>query len=459
MDLREIIWFYGFYLGGGILILAALIHMLYRRRSPASISVWLLLSVLAPYIFVVLYFLFGSRKRKNITSQKHLNPGFVPSKADASGIETLLGANGIAGASTDNDLRLYTQSSQAYEAFMQALQNARTSIYISTYVLKYDIMTKKLFDLLQQKAQAGVEVIILTDTVGSLGLYFRQYLLKKLRQSGVAVHFFMPLLKFRAYSRFNLRYHRKIYIIDNEVLFSGGMNLADEYMGPQENKNRWIDLMYEARGEAVRRYYEIFASDLAYTAAQMLPPPPQWRSKGSGQKLQVVPSGPDVQGDVLLEVLLDSIYNARQSIRIVTPYFIPDEAILQALHVASRKGVFVQILTAKRSNHFFADIIRSSFIRQLREWGISTLFFSHPMLHAKAAVFDDKAVMIGSLNFDYRSLLLNYEVVTISYDKSHIRQMQMWIAKLGAQSENKIKSAGRLRRLFENFMRIFAAQV
>ncbi len=457
----QIISFYLLYSLGGFLILAALIHMLYRRRNPTAIIAWLLLLVIAPYLFALLYFLFGVRKRWLAKEKSPLN---IPAKKQglpaAHDIDTLLRSNGIPPSTDDNDFELYTDGVIAYKALLDAIRTAQHNISLSTYLLRHDSVTSELFDLLVEKSKAGVKVRILTDTLGSRWIYIWQFPLRQLRAAGIEVSFFMPPLTFALLNPFNLRYHRKIYLIDDTILFSGGMNLAKEYMGPVAMKNRWSDILYRCEGSIVSYYLQIFETDWAY--ANQLPDKKIHVDKTAHQgssTLQVIPSGPDIPEDALFEAIIHGIHKASGRIWVATPYFIPDESILQALRIAHHRNVDIKIITPRTSDHLIADLARSSYIRELQDLGIEIALYEGAMLHAKAILFDDDAVMLGSVNLDNRSLLLNYEVVTVAYSKEQIRQVDRWMKDLLQNASLQIEPVGKPRRIFENLMRVFALQV
>ncbi len=452
--------YYLLYSLGGLAILLTVIHMLYRRRSPISMIAWLLLMIVAPYIFVLFYFFFGIRKR---SLHKEKSPLVIFSQDDEKGpdhpIETLLCNNGISPSSDDNILILHTDSTEAYEALYTALQSAQHSISISTYLLKNDSLTRKIFSLLVQKSQAGVDVRILTDAFGSIGIYFWQRPLRRLRSAGVNVSFFMPLFSLPFHNRINLRYHRKIYLIDNKVLFSGGMNLAKEYMGPKPIKGRWTDLLFRSEGSMLYDYINIFEADWAYSQgllSKSITPAPV---KKGDCKLQVIPSGADVKNDALLEAIVYAIHRASKRIWIVTPYFVPDESIFQALRIALHRGVDVKLITPNKSDNIIADLVRSSYIAEAQEWGMEVALYTKSMLHAKSILFDDDAVMFGSVNLDNRSLLLNYEVVTVAYSKEPIEDIDRWMKDLLKDTTAYIKPANKIRRIIENLMRVFVPQI
>ena len=461
MQWDQVVVYYLLYSLSGLGILLTLIHLLYRRRSAISITAWLLLLIIAPYFFVIIYFLFGIRKR-SFNKEKsplsmHMQKRGTPSVHD---IDTLLRSHGIPPSTGDNEFKLYINGVEAYTALFEAIQAAQHSISLSTYVLKNDSVTAELFDLLIKKSQAGVEVRILTDAFGSIGIYLWKRSVKRLAEAGIHLSFFMPLLNLPFQNRLNLRYHRKIYLIDDKVLFSGGMNLAKEYMGPEYTQARWMDLLYRCEGSVVDYYTDIFESDWSYVEEERVEKRVHKHSADRGScMLQVVPSGPDVSSDALLEAMIYGMHKASKRIWIVTPYFVPDEFILEALQIAYHRGVDIKLITPKESDHLMVNLVRSSYIRELQEWGVDVAFYEGAILHAKAILFDDDAVMLGSVNLDNRSLLLNYEVMSIAYSKKEIHQMDVWMKELLEHSSSDFKPAGKIRRIFENLMRIFALQL
>jgi len=460
-SLLEILYVHAFIIIAEIFVLFSLLHMLYQRRTPTSMISWLLLFIVLPYLSVILYFLIGVRKRPDEKSKSYLQlQSMGKTEHEINPIDGILQANGICDVSHRNDFRLIIHNVEAFHALMQAIKNAKESISFSTYVFKSDSATKLILAALTQKAKEGVKVRLLIDSLGSYPLYFNRLVLKKLQAAGGEVSFFMPLLRLPYQNYINLRNHRKIYLFDNTLLYSGGMNLAKEYLAPVGSSSQWEDMLFSCQGEAVYEYAQIFEADWAYASKQprITPLPPKLPQVGNVD-MQVVPSGPDIKGDALLEALLSAIYSAKERIWIVTPYFVPDKSMMQALSIAKHKGVDVRLITPKNSNHLIADLSRSSYMRELQESGIELVLYKGGMLHAKAILFDDAAAMIGSVNIDNRSLLLNYEVVSFVYSEETIEAVESWMNGFITNSDAEMPQASRSRRIVENFMRILAPQL
>jgi len=456
-NVTNIILYHSLIVFGELLIFISLVHMLYKRRTPASMTAWLLSMVLMPYLFVVLYFIFGSRKhiekykKNNIEPKEDIKNPSILNPTD----EIIRSCGGFT-LRKDQEFKLFTNPIEAYRVFMDSIQGAKKSIYISTYVLKLDKTGKSIMDALAKKAKSGVDVKILVDSIGSWRLYFDQHKLKGYRDNGVAIGFFMPALKMPFRNYINLRNHRKIYLFDDSFVLSGGMNIADEYLGADEQKERWEDMLFLSKGRSVMDFFEVFASDWFYASSKYIEFKNQDLLDGGDTHLQVVPSGPDMQKDALYEALLCAIYEAKKRIWIISPYFVPNDSLSQALIVSAHKGVDVKIITPKNSNHITADLTRSSFMRDLEDEGVEIWLYEGVMLHAKAILFDEDAVMLGSVNFDNRSLFLNYDIATFVYSKRVIKDTFSWMRGLLENSQQGTKKASSIRIISENFMRIFA---
>jgi cardiolipin synthase len=438
-----------------------MLHMLYWRRNHSTVLAWSMAILMFPFPAFILYFIFGNRKirQKSKKSTLILQKAYQPGHALLNPIETVLESHSIAGTTVHNELQLYFDGIDAYNALLNEIKNAQESICISTYVFKNDSTTKVILEALREKAAQGVRVKLLIDAVGSYGLYFWQRPLRPFRDAGGEALFFMPILKHPFKNYINLRNHRKIYLFDERIVFAGGMNLGKRYLGSAPVKKRWVDMIFRLEGEAVFSYVEIFMADFGYASGQKTAPRKRKSESAGMNGVQVVPSGPDMSSDALYETLLSAIHSALRRVWIVTPYFVPDETILRALIIAKHKGVDVKLITPHTSDHWIADIGRSSYMREAQESGLEVLLYNGNMLHTKAVLLDDYAVMLGSVNIDNRSLFLNYEVVSFVYSKPVIVQMDHWIKELMANSTSGMKKGSKKRVILENFMRIFSPQL
>lgn len=463
----ELFFTYVLVLVSGILVFSAVSHILYQKRSPSSMISWMLSIFFLPYLVVPLYFLIGIRKREPRHKKEYLTfeqiDEHIPYVLDDPyhAFQNLLKKNGIPPATKGNTFELITDGTEAYSRILKEIDNAKFSIDICTYVFQFDKTTKVFMEALTRKAKEGVKIRLLMDLVGSLGANFNQKGFKALREAGAEVAFFTPMLKRLFQNYINLRNHRKIYLFDQTTLLSGGMNLSNEYMGKADGSRRWEDLLYCLRGPSVYHFYHIFQNDWAYATEEEEGEEERIDLKRAeenegGSIVQVVPSGPDILRDALYESLLNAIYNAKERIWIVTPYFVPDENMVQALVIAHHKGVDVKLITPKNSDHLLADIGRSPYMRELDEIGADVVLYEGKMLHAKAILFDHTGGMVGSVNFDNRSLFLNYEVVTFVYSLQFIEDIEGWMEGLMQHSSRGMKKPSKMREAVENIMKVFA---
>ncbi len=457
---------YLFEVVGGVLIFLAIGHILFQKRSSTSIISWLLAIILLPHIAVPLYFFFGIRKRKSSLDKRFINftrngiynryeiniPKFP--------LVRLLEKGGIPSATTHNDFELITSGVKAYQYMLDEIQNAKESIDICTYVFKFDNMTASLLDALTKKAIDGVRVRILIDLVGSMSTVFQRKRFSSLIDAGGEVLFFRPFTLKPFQNYINLRNHRKIYIFDRQRVLSGGMNLSNEYMGKDDNSERWEDILFLLRGPSVDHFYTIFHNDWCDALGKELEIEFNESKEYTGKDIvQVIPSGPDISVDALYLSLLNLICMAKERIWIVTPYFVPNDTMMEALIVAANKNIDVKLITPKRSNHIIADLVRTPYLRELEDEGVDILLYEGEMLHAKTILFDEDVGMVGSANFDNRSLFLNYEVVSFIYSNSQIEALEFWIKGLMRHCSKEIKKPSKLREAAENIMKVFSAVI
>jgi cardiolipin synthase len=458
-----LIWFETHFavLLGMILALVAIANLLRKRRSPTSLIAWLLVIVLLPYIGVPLYLMLGGRKMNRIAESKSkikLNERQILPLERASIIDRGLRACGIPAATSSNRMELCLTGEDAYCKLVEMIEGAQRSIYIAIFIFAEDEVGFDILERLCRKASRGIKVRLLLDGVGSLKT--SHTFLEPLVSCGGRYEFFMPVFRRPLRGRTNLRNHRKIVIIDECRAWAGGQNIADEYIGPGTKNERWKDLSFVVQGPAVIPFMEVFRSDWLFASDEDLHLHPEavCANLDDNGVLQVVPSGPDLIHDGLYEAILSSVFAARKRLWLVTPYFVPDEALNQGLVIAAHRGVDVRIIVPEKSNHFMADVVRSGYLREIQAAGGLIMMYKG-MLHAKVMLMDETLAMIGSANLDSRSLFLNYEVATFVYSTQEIMDITDWLEKMSEDTVPGIKKAGRLRGLFEGVAQIISPQV
>ncbi len=439
----------------GVLLIS---HILLQNRTPSGTIAWLLIIVLLPHFGVPLYLLFGGRKMQRTADRKsrlglHTDRA-VPLNEEAAALDRLLRTYGMPGAEGGNRVHFCGTGEDIYRCLCDMIEAATESIYISIYIFQPDAVGRDIRDRLVRKAAQGLEVKVLMDGVGSLHTPNRFF--KPLLKEGGRIATFIPVLHRPFRGRTNLRNHRKIIVVDRKQVLAGGTNIGCEYMGAEPSKTCWKDLAFVLEGPSTRHYLEVFNADWEFAAGHGSHREESATLEESGDDVvQIVPSGPDVENDALYDALLSAIYAAEHRIWIVTPYFVPDDPLAQALMLAARRGVDVHVMIPQRSNHPLADIVRGIYLRQMQQTGVTIHFYQKSMLHAKILLTDDCA-MVGSANIDIRSLFINYEVSMLCYTHALIDQVYQYIESLRQDCRIGTSQAGMVRTLCESTVRILA---
>ncbi len=271
-----------------------------------------------------------------------------------------------------------------------------------------------------------MEVNLIYDDLGSYNL--EDSILEKLKKSGVNVVSFLPLRLPRLTKSLNYRNHRKIIIIDEKVAYIGGMNIGDEYRSLGKNIDFWRDTHLRIEGEAVCTIQRCFVQDWLFATSKS----PKRESdfirkkllnnsldvaKLKYQPMQIVASGPDTKWQSIRQAYFMMICKARESIKITTPYLVPDAAIMSALKTAALSGVKVDIIVPKKADHFFVYWSTRSNLEGLMDAGVNIYEYNKGFIHSKGIVIDGCLSSVGTANFDIRSLMLNFEINAFIYDK------------------------------------------
>jgi len=445
---------------GFILALILLSHILREKRPPTSTLAWLMAIIFVPYLGVPLYLIFGGRK---MLSRAKTKPRFEQKRqtpvSDSNIVSGCLAepSNGVFPPSAHNRITFLPNGEEAFETILHLIHHARRCIYIATFILGKDDTGRAIVGALAEKASHGLEVRFLLDALGSVRIS-RKFLSPLLKAGGEAADF-MPMIHLPFRGRANLRNHRKMLICDNQTAVIGGMNLASEYMGSRDYPGRWRDLSLLVEGPVVEHITDIFRSDWAFAGKRPLDAPlgpGQAASLDDKGLVQLIASGPDIADDSLRNAMLTEIFRAKRRIWLVTPYFVPDELLLEALCIAVCRNVEVSIIVPKKSNHLLADIVRQGYLSRVQEAGAAVWLYEPRMVHAKAIMIDDTIAMVGSANMDMRSMLLNYEIALCLYDREAIGRLESWMRDVLAQCSRREPHPGGTLGLFESVGRLFA---
>ena len=425
---------HGLVVAFGLVVYVMASRALYQRRHPSAAIAWVVMLTLLPYLALPLYFMFGSRKVGGQRGALENSTIVRSNRLDDLGAwsRRLAGAMGLANAVGYERLRVHADGREALEALRELIAEATTTLDVCTFVLARDAAGREVAELLMRRAQQGVRVRVLLDGFGVwLGGHFN---LGSLRAAGIEVVKFVPALK-SAVRGLNLRNHRKMLIADGERLWTGGRNFAAEYFegDPRTGLVPWHDLTFDLRGALARQAQQRFDLDWGYAEQRRAVPPAAGAVDAAGADdaaplAQLIPSGPDQIDDTVHALLVSGAFMARRRILAVTPYFVPDATLTMALTLAARRGIAVDLVLPRRSNHRLADVARNRPLRDLARAGGRIWITAH-MVHAKAVVIDDDFALVGSANLDARSLFLNYELMTAFYREDDVRRFAEWIER------------------------------
>ncbi len=424
----------------------ATIIVFFKRRDPKSVWAWLLLLYFIPVVGFVLYLMLGQdmRKRRMFRAkgleeqisqevrrqEKWLKTeGAEHEREEIKGYEDLVHYNlETCGAvlTDDNDVTIYVDGNQKFHALMEDLRQARHFIHIQYYIIKNDVLFGQIRGILREKAAEGVEVRVLFDAMGCRSV--RHTFWQELRKEGIMTAEFFPALFRRLQPRLNYRNHRKIVVIDNRIAYVGGFNIGKEYVGLEEKFGRWRDTHLRIVGSAVWGLQLRFLMDWNYAAREDLLQHKQYREgvlsgKRDFCRVQIVSSGPDHTGALIRDNYMRLIAKAQTCIAIQTPYFIPDETILNALLVAVRSGIEVLVMIPSKPDHLFVYWATYAYVGELVMAGAKCYTYQNGFLHSKGMVVDGRVFCYGTANMDIRSFSLNFEVNAVVYDCKKAQEM------------------------------------
>ena len=306
---------------------------------------------------------------------------------------------------------------EKFPKLIEELSKAQKSIHLDYYIIQDDIIGNKIFDILCQKASEGVKVKLIYDDVGSS---ISREGISRLKSSGVEIFPYMPVLFSRFAHKANYRNHRKIVVIDNETGFLGGINIKDKYINPNEMDLYWRDTHVMIKGEAVIDLQYLFISDWFFVSGQKINLD-EVRFANihaiSGQiPTSILGSDYGENNQTIMEAFFGMITSAREEVLITTPYFIPDDAIFNALKITSKSGIKIKIILPEKTDIKTAFYASQTYLKELLISGVEIYYYTKGMMHSKTMIIDSKISTVGSTNMDQRSFSLNAEVNAFIHD-------------------------------------------
>lgn len=445
----------------GLLAYVLTSHSLHQRRSPTAAISWVLAISLIPYVGLPLYLMFGTRKLAHSGRRVPSDPSAIgpDAAADAAWPRHLAAALCQPPVAAYRALRLHADGHSAQQALWELIDGAQHELVLCTFLIGRDAFGRELIARIAARARAGVRIRVLVDGAGRVmggGVNLRP-----LKTAGVKVALFGPILHLPFTSRTNLRNHRKLAVADGDRLWCGGRNFAAEYFEGTRLRAAWHDLTFDLHGPLAAQARELFERDWAFatSGAKGALPSASAAAPVTEPYAQVIASGPDQADDTVHDLLVTACFKARHRIAIVTPYFVPGEVLMLALSLAARRGVAVDLVLPRHSNHPLADFVRHRALRELvgaggRVWRLPY------MQHAKAVVVDDDLALAGTANLDSRSLFLNFELMVAFYAPADVARFASYIEACREDGARYFRrKPGLLRDLGEGLMLWIAFQL
>ena len=429
-----------------LIVFAVSIRVLTRRRPPGSTAGWLLLVVMLPYGGALLYLLIGERplgRRRARCAlalqapaerwladlagrQRCALPGVID---NWSGIQRLadraVGIQAMAG----NQLALLDDTGQVLRAMIADIEQAEHFCLLEFYIWSPGGRADNVAEALIAAAGRGVTCRVLLDAVGS-GVFFASDWPQRFASAGIALQRALPANMVRAFfRRADLRLHRKLLVVDGRVAYTGSLNMVDPRCFKQDaGVGEWVDAMTRVRGPVVEALAGLFAWDWALETNSSLDrimhqvEVPIEADAGPAV-VQMVPSGPGYDGHGVVQLLLAAVYSAERELTLTTPYFIPDDPLVEALRTAAMRGVQVRLVLPARVDSRMVQHASRAYFDDLLSAGVEIHLFDGGLLHTKSVVVDRELVFFGTLNLDIRSFQLNFELTLLVYDGEFAEQV------------------------------------
>ncbi len=416
-----------------LLAISLVISLLLNGVRPSKTLAWLLAIFTIPVGGILLYLMLGRNRRIHRLSdlkEHELIKAYLETQTNINwkkiypknskhfrGLSHLIRKNSGNPPTSGNHLIILEDGKSTFEAIFKTIENASKYIYVQYYIFEDGDLAQHLFELFEKKIKEGVQVKIIYDGIGSFSLS-KKYI-RSLKAIGVEVYPFLPFKLGRFLSSLNYRNHRKIIVIDGEIAFTGGINIADKYIKGDAELGIWRDMHVQITGPAAKQLESVFLIDLFLASGEkkVLETASTVKEKDFGSKIvQIAPGGPDDYFSTIGQTYFYMISNAKEYIYITNPYVIPGSPLLEALQVAASSGVDVRLLISEKVDSNLVKWTVRSYFESLLKAGVKIYLFPDGFLHSKTIVLDDEIVSIGTANLDIRSFEQNYEVNAIIYD-------------------------------------------
>jgi cardiolipin synthase A/B len=433
-------WYWLFLLVEVIAVGAALLHVVLKKKDPRAAAYWVALIALVPVLGALLYLLLGinilRRRSKSYRDSSSILqndeedsmslvlpewepevrafPGLVRSLRQLSPLPLLGG----------NQVEMLRNGDEAFPAMITAIDAAQQSVTLATYIFEAVGIGLKVIEALERALQRGVEVRVMIDDAGTR--YSWPSALSAMRQRGITARRFMPNRFLLRIITMNLRNHRKLLVVDGKVGFTGGMNIRQGHMLRESPAHPTADTHFRVTGPAVQQLQRVFAEDWVFCTGERLKGPAWFPELDMPGEVSIIglPDGPDDDIQPISFALATALDEARREVWICTPYFLPPEPIFSALRSCSLRGVKVNILVPAVNNVKLVHWAARTMYAPLLQRGCRIYETSGPFDHSKLFCVDGIFSIIGSTNWDPRSLQLNFEFNLACFDESLAKQIQ-----------------------------------
>ncbi len=408
-----------------------------ERKNASSTWAWIMVLFFIPIIGFILYLIFGRKlsnrykfkwdKKRRHGVEKEVEAQLKVIKEDKFTFkqEVLKEYQDLyymhlkhndALYSQNNDIQIFTDGTDKYLSLTADLEAAKDHIHLLYYIIREDQLGTQIANVLIKKAQSGVEVRVLYDDMGSRSL--SKKFIRRLEEAGVQLDAFFPPLIPKINFKLNFRNHRKLAIIDGKVGYIGGFNIGDEYLGKDQKFGYWRDTHLRINGDAVKDLQNRFILDWNQASRNIIEYDKRFYLGGANGNVgvQIVSSGPDSEWEQIKYGYIKMILAAKEYVYIQTPYFIPDESLMDALRIAALSGVKIKIMIPNKPDHPFVYWATLSHAGELLKENAEIYMYQNGFLHAKTIVVDGKLASVGTANIDVRSFSLNFEVNAFLYD-------------------------------------------
>lgn len=457
-----------------IIIIITMVRVLMDNRQPAKTMAWMLVLMFIPFLGIILYIFFGqnTRKERKIWQQsldqltKRSMLEFVEQKdfnipEEYRTISNLFMNQNLALPFKNNEVEIYTSGYDFFPSLLMEIGKAEHHIHIDTFIISDDPLGRLIADALIDKARQGIEVRLIYDDVGSWRT--PNSFFTRMRNEGIEVYAFMPV-RFPAFtSRVNYRNHRKICVIDGEVGFIGGMNIARRYV-QGTSKQSWRDTHVKLTGAAVYGLQRAFLVDWYFVSKVLITERSYYPEIIIGQNnslVQVVTSSPTSLWPEIEQGYVRILTNAKHYVYMETPYFLPTDPILFAMRVAALSGVDVRLMIPYETDTKVVEWASRSYVIEASRAGVKILLYRKGFNHSKLLVSDDAMATIGSTNVDFRSFENDFEANAFFYDKKIALQVkEVFLAdqkdSIDLDDVRRFIKKPFLQRLWESFVRLLS---